>query len=265
MDDRSDSRHPLLRVPDVLAIVTIAVIVTLVTVTAISESYRNLWLFAIAFGLSGFWAAIAPAIVDSFIVVGELVLFVSLVRGWDRRVRAYGWVLTGAGFTVSLAGNIGHARSAPWQARIMFALFPVAATAGLAAGLMILKRVTAAYRMRLSGQQQVAGRAAPPDRIREPRRDRPAQREARDPVARPSASRVGRGRPPREIQITPELQADLDAGTPARALHRKYPDLLRSNWAANNLVKRHQQPALAGSNGHGSADGAAGQEAGDGG
>lgn len=226
MADFSDTRHPWLRVPDVLAIAAIAVIVVLVTIAAITESYRNLWLFAESWGLAGFWAAIAPAVVDSFIVMGELVLFVSLVRNWDRLVRTYGWALAGSGFAVSLAGNIGHVRSAGWPARAMFALFPVAATAGLAAGLMILKRVTAGYRLKAGGQQ-VTGQAAPPGRKREPRQA--VQREARGPAVR--------GRPRQIIQPTPDMLAAIrDEKLSARKLLARFPDQIPSRHAATRLV-----------------------------
>jgi len=82
MKAHSDSRHPYLRIPDVIAINVIAVIAAIAAVVAMTESYTNLLDFAENFGLHGWRADIAPAAIDSFIVMGELLLFTAMIRGW---------------------------------------------------------------------------------------------------------------------------------------------------------------------------------------
>jgi hypothetical protein len=115
-----------------------------VTVVAIVESYSNLLAFAHDHGLHGWRAAIAPAAVDSFIVMGELLLFAAVLLAWDSKLAAAtGYVMTVWGFGLSVAGNVWHAASASPADRAVAAIWPVTATAGLAGGLIIIKRVMA--------------------------------------------------------------------------------------------------------------------------
>jgi hypothetical protein len=81
--------------------------------------------------------------VDSFVVTGELALFVGLVDGWRGRHRAWAWLVTFGGLAVSVAGNIGHVGPAPWADRLTAAVPPVAAFVALTVALGVLKRVAA--------------------------------------------------------------------------------------------------------------------------
>ena len=80
------------------------------------------WLFAVNYGLGGWRAMIAPvAVPDSFIIVGEGMLFVGLVRNWtDRPYHRFAWLLAATGFAISVAGNVGHLHTATWPERAMF-------------------------------------------------------------------------------------------------------------------------------------------------
>ena len=79
--------------------------------------------------------------VDVFIAVGELSLFVAMIDRWEPRNRALAWGVTLAGLAVSVAGNIGHVASPALSSRATAAVPPLAATAALAVGLGVLKRV----------------------------------------------------------------------------------------------------------------------------
>jgi hypothetical protein len=115
-----------------------------ITVVAIVESYSNLLAFALDHGLHGWRAAIAPAAVDSFIVMGELLLFATVLRAWDSLLATVAGVgMAVWGFGLSVAGNVWHASAALPVDRAVAAIWPVTATAGLAGGLIIIKRVMA--------------------------------------------------------------------------------------------------------------------------
>ena len=131
----------ILRGPRRAALVAIAVLVAAASLVSFAESYRGLFAWAHEHGLHGVWAVIWPLQVDVFIAVGELALFVALVDAWERRSRIGAWVVTLAGLTVSVAGNIGHAASGGLTTRVTAAVPPLAAAAALAVGLGVLKRV----------------------------------------------------------------------------------------------------------------------------
>jgi hypothetical protein len=129
------------------ALAAFGLIAAAVTTVAVVESYGNLLAFALAHGLSGWRAAIAPAAVDSFIVMGELLLFASILqhwRGWAPY--ALGSAMAAWGFALSVGGNVWHAASATVADRAVSAIWPVTATAGLAGGLIIAKRLIGAPR-----------------------------------------------------------------------------------------------------------------------
>ena len=135
----------ILRGPRRMALAVIALVLAAASVTALAESYRGLYLWASAHGLSGLWAAAWPLMVDTFLVVGELALFVGLVDRWPARARVPAWAITVAGLGVSVAGNIGHVHSHDVLIRATAAVPPIAAAAALAVGLGVLKRVVEAH------------------------------------------------------------------------------------------------------------------------
>lgn len=113
-----------------------------VTVIAVVESYSDLLAFARAYGLSGWRAAIAPGAVDSFIVLGELLLFAAILLAWGRAPRILGLAMAAWGFLLSVGGNIWHAVNATVADRAVSAIWPVTATAALAGALLIVQQVT---------------------------------------------------------------------------------------------------------------------------
>jgi hypothetical protein len=124
-----------------LALWLIAVLVVLADAAAFAGSYLGLYQWAANHGMAGWRAYAFPLMVDTFVAVGELALFVSAARLWTFRTRVGGWTVALIGLAASIAGNVAHAPSAEWQTRLTWAVPPVAAAAALAVGLGILKNI----------------------------------------------------------------------------------------------------------------------------
>lgn len=124
-----------------VALIAIAALTVVATLISFAESYRALYLWASAHQVPGGWAWIWPAMADLFIAVGELTLFVAISDKWSVRSRLAAWATTLAGLSISVAGNVGHVTGASVADRMTAALPPLAATAALAVGLGILKRL----------------------------------------------------------------------------------------------------------------------------
>lgn len=130
-----------LRVPRKWALYIISLIVTLSTAVSLIESYRALYIWAINHQVFGNFAYIWPLMIDSFIVVGELTLFVAMTDLWKGRARIFPWVVTLSGLAVSVAGNVGHVHTHNIWTRLTAAVAPIAASASLTVGMGVLKRV----------------------------------------------------------------------------------------------------------------------------
>lgn len=125
-----------------VALAVIAAITLTATAVAFAQSYEGLKGWASHHLLTGGWAVIWPLQVDAFILVGELALYVAVVERWPVRRHVLGWVVTSLGGIVSILGNVGHVGGAhDWQTYATAAVPPLAATAGLAVGLQVLKWV----------------------------------------------------------------------------------------------------------------------------
>jgi uncharacterized protein DUF2637 len=139
------------------ALIAFGLIAAGVTVIAVVESYSNILAFARAYGLDGWRAAIAPGVPDSFIVMGELLLFAAILKGWGKGSHILGAAMVLWGFALSVGGNVWHAPSASAADRAVSAIWPVTATAALAGALLIVRQVAGQRR----GQQV---RIKPPQR-----------------------------------------------------------------------------------------------------
>jgi hypothetical protein len=123
------------------ALWAIAALITAASAASFSESYRGLLSWALRHGLAGFWAAAFPVQVDTFIAVGELVLFVAMVDQWDWPRKLGAWAVALLGLAISVAGNIGHLAAADLSSRATAGVPPLAAFAALWLGLTVLKSV----------------------------------------------------------------------------------------------------------------------------
>lgn len=126
------------------ALYAIGAIAIAASVNALAHSYAGLYDWAIHHRLTGWQAMSWPAEIDVFLAVGELALYVAYLDGWPTRQRIWPWATALVGLTVSIAGNIGHIQAQPTQPvlladRLTAATSPVAAFAGLAIGLLVLK------------------------------------------------------------------------------------------------------------------------------
>ena len=126
------------------ALYAIGAIAILASLNALAHSYAGLYDWAIHHRLSGWQAMSWPAEIDVFLAVGELALYVAYLDGWPGRQRVWPWATALLGLAVSVAGNIGHIAAAPGRPviladRLTAATSPVAAFAGLAIGLLVLK------------------------------------------------------------------------------------------------------------------------------
>ena len=134
----------ILRTARAAALWGITILVAASTLVAFGESYRALYLWAARHDVPAGWALVWPAMVDTFVAVGELALFVALVDRWATRSRLFPWAVTLAGLAVSVAANVGHVAGHALTSRATAAVPPLAAAVALAVGLGILKHVTAA-------------------------------------------------------------------------------------------------------------------------
>lgn len=130
-----------IRAPRWIALRLVALLVLAAAVASFAQSYRGLFLWAVHHRETGFWAGCWPLMVDTFIAVGEIALFVALVDNWDRRRRSVAWTVTAVGLVISVAGNVGHAPTTDLATRVTFAVPPLAAAGALFVGLVMLKAV----------------------------------------------------------------------------------------------------------------------------
>lgn len=126
------------------ALYAIGAIAIAASVNALAHSYAGLYDWAIHHRLTGWQAMSWPAEIDVFLAVGELALYVAYLDSWPARQRIWPWATALVGLTVSIAGNIGHIQAEPGQPviladRLTAATSPIAAFAGLAIGLLVLK------------------------------------------------------------------------------------------------------------------------------
>ena len=136
----------VLRVPRMIALLAIAVLTSLATAVSLAESYRGLYSWALAHGLPVLWAAAWPVMIDVFLAVGELTLFVSIIDGWRGRSRFGAWAVTLTGLAASVGGNVGHITTTDLNSRATAAVPPIAAAAAIGLGLGVLKRIADKHR-----------------------------------------------------------------------------------------------------------------------
>ena len=120
----------ILRVARAAALWGITALVAASTLVAFGESYRALYLWASRHDVPGGWALVWPAMVDTFVAVGELALFVALVDRWAARSRLFAWAVILAGLSVSVAANIGHVTGHALTSRATAAVLPLASRRG---------------------------------------------------------------------------------------------------------------------------------------
>jgi len=116
------------------------------------------------------------------------------------------WIVTLGGLAVSVAGNIGHVAGSSLTSRATAAVPPLAASAAMAVGLGVLKRVVSARR---SARPAVTSLQAPPAVPVPVPLPAPAQSPAAADGAAPPAQRAPRSRsqPQRAAAGRPQVTA----------------------------------------------------------
>jgi hypothetical protein len=154
----------IIAVPVFIAQLLMATCITLATVASIVVSWRDLYEWGLNHRWGGYAVAV-PLMVDTFIVIGEMALFILISLGftWKGHKKIY----IGAAFSflfglgLSVYGNVGHLVYADVSTRGGFALPPVGAALGLAIGLGVLKLIAAEYDSAPVPDAPVAPPAAP--------------------------------------------------------------------------------------------------------
>lgn len=127
-----------------VALYAIGAIAIAASINALAHSYAGLYDWATHHSLTGWQAKSWPAEIDVFLAIGELALYIAYLDGWPARQQIWPWATALTGLGVSVAGNVGHIQPVPGHPviladRLTAATSPVAAFAGLAIGLLVLK------------------------------------------------------------------------------------------------------------------------------
>lgn len=132
-----------------LGVTIMGVAVLIVTADGFAQSYAGLYRWALEHGLAGWHAQSFPLLVDSFVLVGEIALFLLAIDGYRFTRSATSWLdlllpagSAGGGWLVSLAFNVGHVGGG-LSVRITAAVPPLAAMLGLLVLLRTLHRYVA--------------------------------------------------------------------------------------------------------------------------
>jgi hypothetical protein len=202
------------------ALYAIGAIAIAASVNALAHSYAGLYDWAIHHRLTGWQAMSWPAEIDVFLAVGELALYVAYLDSWPGRQRIWPWATALVGLTVSIAGNIGHIQAEPGQPviladRLTAATSPVAAFAGLAIGLLVLKmtRQQTGHHTAEQGPRPVLMLAPQPVNgyvAAQPEHSAPVVVRMGGPGPTPSSSRPGTGGPSTGVP-DPRVLRDADA------------------------------------------------------
>ncbi len=142
----------------VITLVIMFTAVVIATAAGFAHSYAGLFDWGSAHKLTGWKADTFPLLVDMFILVGELGLFLIALDGLKVRKSVTAWMditipsaVIAAGWGASLWFNIHHLRIATTDDQITFAIPPIAAMIGL----MILLRTVHRYAAQLESASKV--------------------------------------------------------------------------------------------------------------
>jgi hypothetical protein len=128
-----------------IALMGVAVIVA--TADGFAQSYAGLYGWAIEHGLTGWKADSFPLLVDTFVGVGELGMFLLAIDGHKLRKSLLSWAdllmpaaVAAAGWGASLVFNVGHVKVHDFATESTAAVPPLASMIGLLILLRTLHR-----------------------------------------------------------------------------------------------------------------------------
>jgi len=121
--------------------------VLVATADGFAQSYSGLYGWGLEHGLKGWKAQSFPLLVDTFVLVGELGMFLLAIDGHKLRKSLLSWVdllmpgsVAAAGWGASLVFNVGHVEGAGFATQATAAVPPLASMIGLLVLLRTLHR-----------------------------------------------------------------------------------------------------------------------------
>jgi len=124
---------------------SLAGVIVAVTVLCFAQSYRQLLDWATRHQVPLWIAPAWPLGIDAFVIIAEIVLFVSIVRRWPMYTRWLAWGVAVAGLTASIVAQWLYIPGAGLLTRGTSVVAPLGATLGLALGLIVLKWTVAEF------------------------------------------------------------------------------------------------------------------------
>lgn len=116
-------------------------IVVVAAGTSTTESYMGLRSWALAHGTIGAGSWIFPGMIDTFPLLGEIMLFVAMIDRWSWKAKVLPWLVITGGLVVSVALNTGHLISADVYTKLTQGLPPVAAWVSLVTGMVMFELI----------------------------------------------------------------------------------------------------------------------------
>lgn len=149
-----------------VAVILMGIAVIVATGDGFAQSYAGLYGWALEHGLKGWKAQSFPLLVDTFVGVGELGMFLLAIDGHRVRRSVMSWLdllvpglVAAAGWGASLVFNIGHVRVRDFATQATAAVPPLASMIGL----LVLLRTLHRYVMQAEVPAPLALAAAPED------------------------------------------------------------------------------------------------------
>ena len=122
----------------------LATLIVAVTAGAFIQSYRQLFDWASRHRVPLWIAPEWPLMLDAFAIIGEIVLFIAIVKRWPNTVRWIAGLVAAAGLSISIVAQWFYLPAGvPVADRGTAIVAPVAAGLGLALGLLVLELVAA--------------------------------------------------------------------------------------------------------------------------
>lgn len=150
----------------VVTVALMGVAVIIATGDGFAQSWAGLYDWALEHGLTGWKAMSFPAMVDLFVAIGELGLFLLAIDGHRLRASLMSWLdlivpaaVAASGWTASLVFNVGRVQVHDFATQATAAVPPLASMIGLVVLLRTLHRYVAAADEQPAGVRPVTAPA----------------------------------------------------------------------------------------------------------
>ncbi|TNY37337.1 DUF2637 domain-containing protein, partial [Thermomonospora catenispora] len=152
-----------------VAVALMAIAVLTATASGFAQSYAGLYHWALGHGLTGWKAQSFPLLVDLFIIVGELGLFLLAIDAYViHRRNMMSWLdfalplsIAVAGWTASLIFNVGHVGRSEFSYQATAAVPPIVSMLGLFVLLRTLHRYVSQRGPEVPQRKPLGGGEAP--------------------------------------------------------------------------------------------------------